>query len=136
MLVCLVMFSFPLQRLGKMPSTLCQCPGAVGMVFSRFLLAIDKDSHDHSTDCCGKSCNDNDYCENCNSWTDEKWERVNAYYKKFAAQYERKRERKAYSKSSSSSGFFSPSILHIPVSGISANTSSFENVVPPLPQLV
>ena len=42
---------------------------------------------------CGKCCSADDFCVDCYSWTDEKWEKVSAYHEKLAVQQKRK-ERK------------------------------------------
>ena len=63
-----------------------------------------------------------DRCSNYYGWTDEMWEEVSMYHKRFAVQLEKEKN----AKSSFSFSAFSTSVIPIPVSVLSA---SFGNAI-------
>ena len=94
-----------------------QCPGIEGRVCGRFLSSKEHDPHRLCVSCRGKSCHQDDRCDECHEWpeefcksvvAEEFCKSVVAYEEKLLVQHEKKKERKA--KSSSSFSGFSPSM--------------------------
>ena len=82
-----------------------QCPGVEGKVCGRFLPSKELDPHRLCVSCRGKSCHQDDRCDECHEWLEEHCRSVAVYAKKLSAQRKKKKERKAKSSSSSFSGF-------------------------------
>ena len=80
------------------------------------------DPHSLCCACCGNECNADNRCSECYTWNSDKWNQVNKYHLKLAAQREKK-ERKA--KASSSFFGFSP-LMPVPLMYLS---SSFDLAV-------
>ena len=82
-----------------------------------FLPSKEHDPHRLCVSCRGKSCHQDDRCDKCHEWPEERCSSVAAYAEKLSAQREKKKESKM--KFSSSSSGFSPS-MPVPLGQLSS----------------
>ena len=88
-----------------------QCPDVEGKVYGGFLPSKAHDPHQLCVSCQGKTCHQDDRCDECHEWPEKCCKDVAAYAEKLSAQPEKKKERKVVSSSSSSFSGFSPAML-------------------------
>ena len=74
-----------------------QCCGMEGKVYGQFLPSKEHDPHRLCVSCQWMSCHQDNRCDECHDWTEERCKDVTFYEEKLSAQREKKESKTNYS---------------------------------------